>query len=326
MTSDGEAPKRDTEMSTTQDAEPPPERTGRGEARRGKGSRRGTTRLRRASRRAGNQVARVVLLCALVVLSGMAIGYAAGYPLRYVDYEASSAVSLEQSSLSGTIDVRQSLVAQTDLPEGWTPADPALGSFGVLGADICGETLDTPTPLSAREAAVFTKPGDNTTVIAQALRVDQWKSAVEYVDDVRDALEECENFYRVDGENRVKVISRPSDLLAPITDHVGRVYQSPDGVQVWSMMAVGDVIIAIQYLGLTPPQPETFVTELEQAVLARIDPADFAPQGLGGEVVSDGDATPESDATPGSDATPESTVPATTALSESGGAADESGQ
>jgi hypothetical protein len=278
-----------------------------------KRSRRRGGRLRAASKRFGNQIVRIVLLVALIALSGMAVGYAAGYPLRYVDYEASSAVQLDQASLAGTIDVQQALVSQADLPAGWAPGDAKLGSFGVLGADVCGTAIETPTPLSAKEAAVFTKPGDGTTVIAQALRVDKWKSAEEYVDDVSDELEECETFFRVDGERRVKVTSRPIDHPAPVTDHVARIYQSADGVQVWSMMAVGDVIIAIQYLGPTPP-PESFLPDVERAVLTRIDPADFAPPGSQDVAGADADATPgPSDTT-------------TTVASDAGGAADESGQ
>jgi hypothetical protein len=157
---------------------------------------------------------------------------------------------------------------------------------------------------------VFTKPGDGTTVIAQALRVDKWKSAEEYVDDVSDELEECETFFRVDGDRRVKVTSRPIEHPAPVTDHVARIYQSADGVQVWSMMAVGDVIIAVQYLGPTPP-PESFLPEVERAVLTRIDPGDFAAAGVQTAVEADADATPET---------------TTTVASDAGGAADESGQ
>jgi Flp pilus assembly protein CpaB len=266
--------------------------------------------LRAASKRFGNQIVRIVLLVALIALSGMAVGYAVGYPLRYVDYEASSAVQLDQAALAGTIEVAQALVSQADLPAGWAPGDSKLGSFGVLGADVCGTAIETPTPLSAKEAAVFTKPGDGTTVIAQALRVDKWKSAEEYVDDVSDELEECETFFRVDGDRRVKVTSRPIEHPAPVTDHVARIYQSADGVQVWSMMAVGDVIIAVQYLGPTPP-PESFLPEVERAVLTRIDPGDFAAAGVQTAVEADADATPET---------------TTTVASDAGGAADESGQ
>jgi hypothetical protein len=266
------------------------------------------SRLRAASKRFGNQIVRIVLLVALIALSGMAVGYAVGYPLHYVDYEASSAVQLDQAALAGTIEVQKALVSQADLPAGWAPGDAKLGSFGVLGADVCGTAIETPTPLSAKEAAVFTKPGDGSTVIAQALRVDKWKSAEEYVDDVSDELEECETFFRVDGDRRVKVTSRPIDHPAPVTDHVARIYQSADGVQVWSMMTVGDVIIAIQYLGPTPP-PESFLPEVERAVLTRIDPGDFAPTGA--QAGLEADATPET---------------TTTVASDAGGAADESGQ
>jgi hypothetical protein len=283
------------------------------ESRQSRGPRPGReSRFRRLSKRFGNQVVRIVMLVALIALSGMAVGYAVGYPLRYVDYEASSAVQLDQASLAGTIDVEQALVAQGDLPAGWAPGDEKLGSFGVLGADVCGTPVETPTPLSAKEAVVFTKPGDGTTVIAQALRVDKWKSAEEYVDDVADELDKCETFYRVDGERRVKVTSRPVEHPAPVTDHVARSYQSSDGVQVWSLMAVGDVIVAIQYLGQTPP-PETFLPEVEKAVLQRIAPEDFAPPGSQGVETSE----------PGD---PDAPITTTTAVADAGGSADESGQ
>lgn len=262
----------------------------------------------RAAKRIGAQGARIILLVAIVALSGMALGYTIGYPLRYVDYTASSAIQLDQAGLAGKIEVAKSLVAAEDLGSGWTPGDAALGSFGVLGADVCGNPIETPTPLSAKEAAVFTNPANNTTVIAQALRVDQWKSAEEYIRDVADELEKCETFYRVDADKRVKVTSREVDRESPVDDHIARTYQSPDGVQEWSMMAVGDVIIAIQYLGQTPP-PENLLPDLERSVLTRVDPADFAPGGA----AAAGEA-----GTPGASST---TAPA----DQSSGAADETG-
>ena len=69
------------------------------------------------------------------------------------------------------------------------------------------------------------------------------------------------------------------DRDPPVTDHVDRRYQSPDGVQEWSMMAVGDVIVAVQYLAPTPPR-EGFLDELERSILVRTVPSEFAPGGV----------------------------------------------
>lgn len=233
----------------------------------------------RAARRVGAQSARVILLVAIVAISGMAVGYAFGYPLRYVDYEASSAVSLDQASLAGTIEVAQALVAPEDLGAGWTPGDAALGFFGVLGADVCGEVIETPTPLSPREASVFVDETNGARIISQALRVDLWTAAEDYIGDVADGLDGCDTFFRSAGEEPVEVISTDIDRDPPVTDHVDRRYQSPQGVQEWSMMAVGDVIIAVQYLASTPP-PDGFVEEIERSVLERIAPQEFTPGGV----------------------------------------------
>ena len=45
------------------------------------------------------------------------------------------------------------------------------------------------------------------------------------------------------------------------------------------MMAVGDVIIAVQYLAPTPP-PEGFLDDVERSILARAVPSEFAPGGI----------------------------------------------
>lgn len=236
-------------------------------------------RFRRFGKRLGAQTSRVILLVAIIGVSGVALGYALGYPLRYVDYEASSAVALDQASLAGTIEVADALVVAEDLGPGWTAGDAALGSFGVLGADVCGEVIETPTPLSPKEAAVWVDDTNGARIISQALRVDRWKSAEEYVSDVSDGLEECDTYFReVEGE-QVKVTSTDLDRDPPVTDHVDRRYQSPEGVQDWSMMSVGDVIIAIQYLAATPP-PEGLLRELEDEVLRRVAPEEFAVGGI----------------------------------------------
>ena len=253
-------------------------------------------RIRRFFRRLGAQTSRLILLAAIIGVSGVALGYALGYPLRYVEYEASAAVALDQASLAGTIEVTDALVSTADLGADWVAGDPALGSFGVLGADVCGEVIETPTPLSPKEAAVWVDETNGARIISQALRVDRWNSAEEYVSDVADELEECDTYFReIDGE-QIKVTSTDLDRDPPITDHVDRRYQSPDGVQDWSMMAVGDVIVAIQYLAATPP-PESLLRELEDEVLRRIAPGEFSLGGLDPSALDPGELDPLADAT-----------------------------
>lgn len=237
-------------------------------------------RVRTVFRHMGMQGSRVILLACIVGLSAIAVGFAAAYPLRYVQYESNGAVQLDQTALAGEIDVNASLVSANDLSASWSDGDSSLAAFGVLGSAVCGKTIDLPTPLSAEESAVFRNEADGTSLISQALRVEKSRSAVQYVNDIRDELEECGTFYQdVEGE-RVKITSDVLDREPPLTDHVTRVYSSTSGVQEWSMMAIGDVIIAIQYLGPTTPAP-TFLSDVELSVLGRIDQEDFAPLGIG---------------------------------------------
>ncbi len=300
---------------------------------------RGGGRLRVLGRRLGSQVSRIVLLAAIVAIFGMGLGYALGFPLRYIEYEASSAIALDQASLAGNIEVSAALVAQEDLGPSWTPGDPVLAGFGILGADVCGEAIPTPTPLSSKEAAVWADETNNARIISQALRVDKWSAAEQYIDEVTDALEGCDTFFRTDGGERIKVTSRDIERDPPITDHVDRRYQSPTGVQDWSMMAVGDVIIAIQYLAPTP-SPEGFLFDVERSVLERVAPREFAPGGVDTSGADRGDDTtapgapttgqpgagePEpTETTVGDSASPGGDGPPDTSQSDSG-AADESG-
>jgi hypothetical protein len=57
------------------------------------------------------------------------------------------------------------------------------------------------------------------------------------------------------------------------------VAEDGSSIQVWSVMAVGDVIIALQHIGPQRPQ-QGFLDDLEHKILIRVDPADFAPSGL----------------------------------------------
>jgi hypothetical protein len=260
-------------------------------------------------RRSGNQLLRVTLLVAIIAVSGVGLGLAAGFPVSRIEFDESDAIRLDQTRLAGEVDPQESLVAQADLPLTWSPGDPAVGGFGILGLGFCGEQVDLPTALSAREVAVFTNPDDRAYLISEAVRVDRWQSAREYVDDVADSVEQCDEFFRSDAGGRVKVSIQPGLGSPRITDHVARTFVAEDGssIQVWSVMAVGDVIIALQHIGPQRPQ-QGFLDDLEQKILVRVDPADFAPAGLDA-------VTPTGPAGDGLDGT-DPTVPA-------GGAADE---
>lgn len=286
--------------------------------------------------RSGNQLLRAVLLVAIVAASGIGLGLAAGYPVSRIDFEESDAVRLNHSRLAGEVDPEAALVTQADLPLTWAPGDPAVGAFGLLGLGFCGEDVDLPTALSDRKTAVFSSPSDEAYLISEAVRVDRWQSAKAYVDDVGDAVDSCDEFFRTDGSGgRVKVEIGPGMGDPPTTDHVARTFVSDDGssVQVWSLMAVGDVIIALQHVGPARPQ-EGFLSGVEDKILMRVDPADFAPGGVPTTTTSttapvdptatsvlEGGAADESGVEPG--ATGDDGGTGTSVIE--GGAADESG-
>lgn len=230
----------------------------------------------------GKQGARIVLLLVILGCSGLFLGLAAGYPLSKIQFEESDAVRLDQSQLAGEIDPSSAVLTQADLPIGWEEGDPALAGFGLLGAEFCGEEVPLPTALSDVESAVFANPTDASFLIVQAVRVDRWQSAKAYVDDVGSAVDECDQFFRngLDG-SRVQVDIDDGTSEPPITDYVSRSFVAQDGesVQTWSMMAVGDVIVSMLHGGPARP-PEGLLSDLENTILVRIDPADFAPGGV----------------------------------------------
>ncbi len=233
--------------------------------------------------RLGQQGVRLVLLVVLIALTGVGLGLAAGYPVSRIQFEESDAIRLSQQTLADKVDPAAAITQDADLPSGaWEPGDPAAASFGLLGSQFCGETVELPTTLSSIVSAVFANPSDESVLISQAVRVDRWQSARQYVDDVGDAVGECERFYRtgIDGQRvEVRVDEAPGD--APITDYVSRKFVSSDGtsVQVWSLMAIGDVIVATQYGGPTGPQ-QSLLNSVEEAILRRVVPEAFALGGI----------------------------------------------
>lgn len=220
---------------------------------------------------------RVLLLGVLVALSGAVLGFAVGYPLGRVKFSASNAIRLDQSRLAGTIDPVDGITQQNDLPLGWEPGQPELAGFGILGNDFCGEEVPLPGALSTVESSVFTD-GADSNLISQAVRVEQWQGAREYIRSVKRALDGCSKFYQPgpDGK-RLRIDIKDGDGEAPITDFVARRFISSEGsaIQSWSIMAVGDVLVGTRYLGKSSPQ-RSFLTDVENEILIRVAPQTFA--------------------------------------------------
>lgn len=261
------------------------------------------------SKHLGKQGGRFLLLAIVIVVTGVGLGLAAGYPVSRVQFQDSNAVRLDQARLAGKVDPELALTSQNDLAIGWEVGDPALSSFGLLGSDFCGETVEVPTALSPKAVAVFAKPADSSVLISEAVRVTDWQSATEYVDSVGKALRKCDEFFRTDlSGNRVQVEIKPGPSDELITDQVSRRFVASDGsnVQVWSIMAVGDVIVATDYLGPVAPQ-KSLLRDLEKKILLRVAPEYFA---LGGATATSSSVVTTSEGSP------------TTVLE--GGAADES--
>src|SRR6476659_3009005 len=153
-------------------------------------------------KRIGMQTMRVLLLVGLVLGSGIAIGLVAAYPLQYVEFNNSDAIRLDRS-LAGQVDPKAALVTPADVPSGWSPGDPSLAGFGVLGQQFCGEDAKVPTPLSGGESALYSNGTDKATVISHAPRVKSYQDAVGYLDNVDSALGRCSEFFR--GDPKVQV-------------------------------------------------------------------------------------------------------------------------
>lgn len=254
----------------------------------------------------GQQGIRVVLLVAIVVGSGIGLGLAAGVPLSRINFEESDAVRLDQEQLEGEVDPAAALVTIADMPLGWEPGDPAVAGLGILGSGFCGIDVPLPSAVDESQATVFSNPAEEAYLVSEAVRVESWQAAVDYVDEMGGAVGSCEEYYQqgLTGE-RVKYEIRDGGIEGPISDHVTRTLVAEDGsaLQSWSVMAVGDVVVAIQYLGPARPQ-EGFLEDLELKVLGRLDPEDFGSSSTTTTVdptatsVVDGGPADESEADP----------------------------
>lgn len=224
-------------------------------------------------------VGRLLALCALIGLSGLLVGAAVGWPLGRIDLQTSQAVRLDQARLVGSIDPEVVVAVDADLPVGWTPGDPGIAMFGILNNEFCGEAVDMPAAITNVKGTVFVNQGGDGTLIIQAVRLERWQNAREYVRDVERTVSDCDKFFNNDAEgNRRRTDIKEGQGDPPITDFVSRSYVREDGgdIQYWSIMAVGDVVIGIRYVGKSAPQ-HSLLPDLQNHILMRIAPQDFAP-------------------------------------------------
>lgn len=224
-------------------------------------------------------VARLLALCVLIGLSGVLAGAALGWPLGRIDLQTSQAVRLDQARLVGSIDPEVVVAVDADLPVGWTPGEPEIAIFGILNNQFCGETVDMPAALTNVKGTVFVDQSGDGTLIVQAVRLERWQNAREYVRNVERTVSDCDKFFNNDADgNRRRIDIKEGQGDAPITDFVARSYIREDGgdVQYWSIMAVGDVVIGIRYVGRSTPQ-HSLLPDLQNHILMRIAPQDFAP-------------------------------------------------
>lgn len=222
---------------------------------------------------------RLVALAVLVGLSGVIAGVALGVPLGRLNFASSDAIRLDQARLAGSVDPEAAVVTAADLPVGWKEGDPNLAAFGILGNEFCGETIEMPAALVGMKSSVFTSPSGNATLISQAVRVEQWQAAREYVRDVEKVISDCDKFFVVNPDGkRQRVNVKESQQDEPITDFVARSFVAEDGtsVQAWSIMAVGDVIIGLRHISRTAPQ-HSLMEDLQNHILMRTAPQTFAP-------------------------------------------------
>jgi len=262
-----------------------------------------------------SKLARVLMLVLLLAVSGMALGLVFAYPVSKVKLSEAAAIELDQAALAGKADPEQAVVTLTDLGQGWEAGNAALAQYGILGSKFCGDEVTIPTALSPVKSAVYSDPAGKATVVAQAVRLERWQNAREYVSSVDRAVGGCDRFYTTGPEGRKLQRVLDSGAAKPIDDHVGRVYLAEDGsaAVAWSIMAVGDVVVAVEYFGPNRP-PEGFLGELESKLLLRLAPDVFT---------TDSGSRSEGSTTTTAAPAPGATTPSTTVVE--GGSADESG-
>ena len=227
-------------------------------------------------RATGSTFGRLVALVAIVALVGVALGLGLGYPISKIEVASDDSVELDQSLLPGTFDPEAALIAQSDLPDSWQPSDADFATFSMIGSPICGQATEISNQLGTKLDTVFQDPANQGFILSEVVRVRRPADATGYVSEMARSFDGCDAFFREAGGETTKVDVHAGQPDSPITDYVSRTLSPPKGgiLQRVAFMAVGDVIVSIQYAGPTPPPPNLLDTA-QKRILTRIAPDQF---------------------------------------------------
>lgn len=228
-------------------------------------------------RRAASTSGRVVLLLGIVVVCGLAVGFAVGYPVSQLHLTTSNAVALDQNSIR-SFDLESALVSSDDLPDGWALSELDLSPFSMVGQPICGQTPVVDNQMGRSLSRTYQNPRDGALLLSEAIRVRRVTDAVRYVSEMGKTFEGCKRgFFRKNQDGTsTKVELRAGQPDPPITDYQSRTLQPPKGehTQLVVFMAVGDVIISLQHVGPSAP-PRDLFADVQRKLLARLAPDQF---------------------------------------------------
>jgi len=217
---------------------------------------------------------RVVTLLTIVAIGGLLLGFGIGYPLSKVDFNVDVAKQLDHNALIGTFDPELALVQPGDLPTTFAQTDVDLSVFSIVGASFCGEQPTLDGQLGDKLIRSFANT-DKEFVISEVVRVKAAKQASDYIQQVQRAFDGClpKAYFRAD-KVRVKIKSGQPD--PPVTDYVSYTLEpeTPGPTQVIVFFQVGDVVVAIQYLGPSKPS-QTLLKDAQDAILRRTAPKEF---------------------------------------------------
>lgn len=236
-------------------------------------------------RRAGTATGRLGMLAAIVAASGLAVGLAVAYPISKIELPTEDAVVLEQNSVK-SFDLADALIQPDDLPSGWSLSETDLAAYSMIGQPICGQTPTIDNQMGNKLTRTYadgpsTSPeqlAQRNLILTEAVRVNRVADAVNFVNEMGDTFDGCKRgFYRknLDGSS-TKVELRVGQPDPPITDYQTRTLIPPknEKLQRLVFMAVGDVIISIQYVGDTTPRPD-LLGVAQRKILRRLVPDQF---------------------------------------------------
>ncbi|MCC6225157.1 MAG: hypothetical protein IT195_01955 [Microthrixaceae bacterium] len=234
-------------------------------------------RLKGWFRRTGAMTSRFGLLAAIIALCGVALGVAVGYPISQLDISTDEAVVLDQNSIR-SFDLEAALLGAEDLPDGWSLSEKDLSTFTMIGQPICGQTPVIDNQMGQKLARTYENTRDGALLLTEAIRVRRVADSVGYVNEMGKTFEGCKRgFYRQNQDGTsTKVELRAGQPDPPISDYQSRMLQPPKGehTQLLVFMAVGDVIVSLQYVGPSVP-PRELLSDAQRKLLVRLTPDQF---------------------------------------------------